>query len=239
MKKAILVVSDETDVTEELKEYAEQFAKKHGAKMVGAMVYPDGLPMCEPEVMLQSIKVAKPDVVIASDPDFLIEEIIKENHIGKGLKAEGIKLYDLHLGMELDKVMDTLPQELLDELHKTIREAKSNSMKQSQKENYLIISKTEDSDEVEHFTNGIASRGKLSKVCQIEMNEFYPEMEKFIQEVVDSNSINNIVVYSTYNSPDLENYMSKLSNDGIKVVNKDQQDLELDMCPKFSGMMMN
>lgn len=230
MKKMIVAIDEDSELTKEQKDYVEQLSRMEEATVVGVIDYPTGLILNASEVFVEAMKDAGIDVIVAMSPEFIFNEFVNDGNLSKMCKQENIKIIEATMDMELHRVRETMPGPIKTAFEQSIQE------KFPKRENVLVITTTSESNDGVTFAEEVISENRINMMAIATLPEYIPEMEDTIRDIIKDKDISKVVVYERPESQDFNHLLEKIESNGVEVIENNGQEMKQDMNINIFGM---
>ncbi|MGX8850561.1 hypothetical protein [Amedibacillus sp. YH-ame10] len=209
MKKIIVAIADDTEMNDALKTKAECFAEKHSAEIQGIMQYPSGLPVMDPQIVIESIKMTKADYVITSSSDFLISELAYDSLISKTLKQNDIDVYDLNLELRFDEIMKLLSPSIKEQF----QEMGESHTKEGK--NVLFVCGENETTDMMKYAIELSQKQNVAQLGQLQVIKFNLDTANEVRRIIKEEDISEVIFYDEFNTKAYDDLIDELQNSDI------------------------
>lgn len=244
MKKAILAVTQGTNVSKKEMDDISRYASSKGAELTGLLEYPQEIALIAPYALSSAFKTAKADIVISDDPMLFIGEIGRDGKLSQDLKKDGIEIYCRQLDMTLEEVIHKIPKDFEQEIDDHIKNMIDNAehMEAEEAPGVMLFASPQQMDFIDDYIESLREREGLGNAFTIEMDEPTDNADalpSILHRLIKENNIQKIVVVDECHSPNIKEFLKEMKESGMDLV------YDLDACQtesiakKFSSIRMN
>ncbi|MFV0394455.1 MAG: hypothetical protein ACK5LC_08670 [Coprobacillaceae bacterium] len=234
MKSIIVATAEGEKLDKKQRKKIEKIAKQENGVPMGVIEYPEGLLFIEPGIMIETLDEANIDIVIATNEEFMIKEILTNGNLSKMFADKGIKIIEANYNLELNEAYQTIPSAFKNHLQAMDKERSSST---TDRKNILIVTQ-EDMDNFMGYVEELFSEDNIQMAAVAKIPDYIPEMNDEIRDIIKKQEIDMVAIYGDI-PKQLKVFIEELSEEGITIIDNEKQTLESTYKNSISGMKLN